>query len=79
MLNLYLVYEFEKFENGKSVEYAKLLAVAVNLPKFEDKYKERAKKETFEFIDNGQYLHKINVYRCQGNFNFKRAELIPFN
>ena len=46
---------------------------------FEEKFKDRAKKETFAFIEAGKYLHKVSVYRCSGRFNFKRAELIPFN
>lgn len=43
-------------------EFFRLKAQALFSEEKLDKYKERAKKETMEFIDKGQYMKVVNVY-----------------
>lgn len=67
------------FINGK--EYSKLVAQGIYTNERLQKFKDRAKKVTFEFIEKGQYLNSMIVLKHPQNTRdiFKQKFEIPFN
>lgn len=56
------------------VEYCRLISQAIDTKEKETKFLNRAKKETFERIEAGNYTDSVNTYRSPINSKNPTAE-----